>query len=85
VKRCYVLGVNRSSYYKWVKTKPKRIDEYAEAEIKNIYHKHKGTYGRIRITQAMRNAGITVNHKKVYRIMCKLGLKAVIRKKWCRR
>jgi putative transposase len=80
-KRCYVLGVNRSSYYKWLKRKPKEIDEYAEEEIKNIYHKHKGTYGRIRITQALRNSGITINHKKVYRIMCKLGLKAIIRKK----
>jgi transposase InsO family protein len=84
-KRCYVLGVNRSSYYKWLNTKPKEIDENAETEINNIYHKHKGTYGRIRITQAMRNSGITINHKKVYSIMRKLGLKAVIRKKWCTR
>ena len=61
---------------------PENIDEYAETDIKRIYYNHKGTYGRDRITQTMKNAGLTVNHKKVYRIMRKLGLKAVIRRKW---
>jgi len=81
-KKCIALGVNRSSYYKWQNQKPEKNDEYAETEINRLYHKHKGTYGRERITQAMQNAGTVINHKKVYRIMCKLGLKAVIRKKW---
>ena len=81
-KRCSALGVNRSSYYKWQNRKPEIIDVYAETEVNRLYHKHKGTYGRDRITQAMRNAGTTINHKKVYRIMRKLGLKAVIRRKW---
>jgi transposase InsO family protein len=81
-KKCAALEVNRSSYYKWQNKKPEKIDEYAETEINRLYHKHKGTYGRDRITQAMRNAGTIINHKKVYRIMCKLGLKAVIRKRW---
>ena len=84
-KRCRILEVNRSSYYKWLKRKLEETDGYVETEIKRIYHKHKGTYGRVRITQAMRAAGITINHKKVYRIMRKLDLKAVIRKKWCAR
>jgi putative transposase len=81
-KKCAALGVSRSSYYKWQNKKPEKIDRHAETEISRLYHKHKGTYGRDRITQAMRNAGTTINHKKVYRIMRKLGLKAVIRKKW---
>jgi transposase InsO family protein len=81
-EKCFALGVNRSSYYKWQNRKPEKIDGYAETEINRLYHKHKGTYGRDRITQAMRNSGITINHKKVYRIMRKLGLKAVIRRKW---
>jgi len=82
VNKCRVLEVNRSSYYKWLNKKPCKIDEKTEAEIIKIYHKHKGTYGRSRITQALRNEGTVVNHKKVYRIMRKLGLKAIIRKKW---
>ena len=81
-EKCAALGVNRSSYYKWQNQKPGKVDEYAETEINRLYHKHKGTYGRDRITQALRNAGIIINHKKVYRIMRKLGLKAVIRRKW---
>ena len=81
-KRCLVLGVNRSSYYQWLNKKPIEVDEYGESVISSIYHTHKGTYGRGRITQAIQNAGIVINHKKVYRIMRKLGLKAVIRKKW---
>jgi len=80
--RCRVLEVNRSSYYKWLNKKPLKIDKKAEAEIIKIYHKYKGTYGRERITQALRNEGTVINHKKVYRIMRKLGLKAIIRKKW---
>jgi len=81
-KKCRTLEVNRSSYYKWLNKKPCKTNENAEAEIIKIYHKYKGTYGRARITQALRNGGIVINHKKVYRIMRKLGLKAVIRKKW---
>jgi putative transposase len=81
-EKCRVLEVNRSSYYKWFNKKPLKIDKNTEAEIIKIYHKHKGTYGRARITQALKNEGIVINHKKVYRIMRKLGLKAVIRKRW---
>lgn len=81
-KRCLVLKINRSSYYKWLNKTPVKIDECSETEIKKIYHEHKGTYGRTRITQTLKNNGMLINHKKVYRIMRKLGLKAVIRKKW---
>ena len=81
-KKCRVLGVNRSSYYKWLNKKPCKTNENAEAEIIRTYHKYKGTYGRERITQALKNEGTVINHKKVYRIMRKLGLKAIIRKRW---
>lgn len=49
------------------------------------YHKHKGTYGKARIKLYLESIGTKMNHKKVYRMMKKLGLKAVIRKKWCQR
>jgi putative transposase len=81
-EKCRVLEVNRSGYYKWLNKKPLKIDENTEVEIIKTYHKHKGTYGRERITQALKNGGIVINHKKVYRIMRKLGLKAIIRKRW---
>jgi len=81
-ERCYFLNINRSSYYKWLKFKPKEVDKM-EARVYEVYHKHKGTYGRLRITQELKNTGTTINHKKTYRIMKKLGLKAIIRKKYC--
>jgi transposase InsO family protein len=81
-KKCSFLELNRSGYYKWLNKKPYKTDENTEAKIIEIYHKHKGTYGRARITQALRDGGIVINHKKIYRIMRKLGLKALIRKKW---
>lgn len=79
---CRVLGVNRSSYYAY----KKREDEDKDADLKElisyIYHLMKGIYGVIRITDALRDDYCwEVNHKKVYRIMKELGLKAVIRKK----
>jgi len=81
-KKCRFLRANRSSYYKWLNKKPCKKDEKAEKEIIKTYHRHKGTYGRERITQSLRNEGIVINHKKVRRIMLKYGLRAVIRKKW---
>lgn len=36
---------------------------------------NKERYGYRRITLELRNQGYNVNHKKVYRIMFKLGLK----------
>ncbi len=42
---------------------------------------HKERYGYRRITLELRNQGYDVNHKKVYRIMVKLGLKPLKRNK----
>jgi len=84
VQKCLCLHVNRSSFYKWVNNKTlKNLDENKFYElISDIFHKSKGTYGKIRITLALKNMGFVINHKKVYRIMKKLNLKAKIRKKW---
>lgn len=51
-----------------------------EAEIKNIFHEHKGRYGYRRITAEMRNRGYVINHKTVRKLMEKMGLKCQIRK-----
>lgn len=49
--------------------------------IKKIYNNHKGRYGYRRITLILNNEGININHKKVLRIMKKLGLKGMMRNK----
>ena len=46
-------------------------------EIKTIYSKNKGRYGVRRIYHSLLNQGIKINHKKVQRLMNKIGLKGV--------
>ena len=50
-------------------------------KIEEIFNKHKKRYGYRRITLELRNQGYNVNHKKIYRIMIKLGLKPLKRNK----
>lgn len=47
--------------------------------IKQIYHRHKGRFGYRRITLAMKEKGVIINHKTVMRLMKVLGLKSIIR------
>ena len=60
-----------------------KADKYAEAkaEISTIYHKNKGRYGYRRITVALHNNGIHLNHKTVQRLMKELGLVCRVRVK----
>ncbi len=78
------LGINRSSYYKWLNhhSIDNSLNEELEILIAEIYQSHKGTYGRKQITIALNNMGYKVNHKRVYRIMCKLGIQGRIRRRW---
>ena len=55
--------------------KKENPDQELEKSIQTIFHEHKGNYGYRRIKLELRNRGTKVNHKKVQRIMTKLGLK----------
>ena len=55
--------------------KKENPDQELEQSIQTIFHEHKGNYGYRRIKLELRNRGTKVNHKKVQRIMTKLGLK----------
>lgn len=48
-------------------------------QIEEIYHKHKGRYGYRRITLALKNQSVQINHKCVHRLMQEMGLKSVVR------
>lgn len=50
-------------------------------EVIDVYYDHKGRYGYRRITLELINRGIVVNHKKVLRLMNKMGLHSIMRKK----
>ena len=49
-------------------------------EITSIFNEHKGKYGVRRICHELINRGYIVNHKKIQRLMSKLGLKGKVPK-----
>jgi putative transposase len=66
---CSITGINRSSYYKW-KENPGLVDDskYLRKEIQGIVLEFP-FYGYRRITKELQRRKITVNSKKVRRIM----------------
>ncbi|HRG62591.1 MAG TPA: IS3 family transposase [Burkholderiales bacterium] len=77
---CNLFGVSRSGYYKSKHSKPRTSAEHDL--IKQVYVNSKGRYGYRRVCDTL-NAkySLTINHKKVLRIMRELGLKSKIRAK----
>lgn len=78
---CRIAGVSHSGYYSWLN----RTYSGKELEIidliKQIYWSNNGKFGYRRITMELnRKIEIKINHKKVFRIMRELGLKAKIRR-----
>lgn len=55
--------------------------EYERKIISKIYFEHHGRYGYRRIHLELRNQGVLLNHKTVYRLMKELGLKSIVRAK----
>ena len=67
--------IARSSYYYEVNTYSREdYDKDIKDQIKAIFDANKQRYGYRRITLELRNQGITVNHKRVKRLMKILGL-----------
>lgn len=82
---CQKLNISRSSYYKWLHQLPTTRDitnRVLKNDIVNIYKKYDGIYGYRRIYLYIRlRMKKSVNHKRIYRLMKSLGLKAMIRRK----
>ena len=77
-----IAELPRSTFYYHSKKQSKE-DKYSKAktEIATIYHENKGRYGYRRITDALHNRGILLNHKTVQRLMKELGLICLVRMK----
>lgn len=77
------LGVSRSGYYEWIKRMDRVDPDWEKLEwVKRVYGQNRKVYGYRRVTQALRRQyGVTINHKAVYRLMRKLGLRSVARKR----
>lgn len=75
-------GLARSTYYCCRKAGT-RPDKYAQQKetIRAIYENHHGWYGYRRITWALDNQGIHLNHKTVLKLMDMLGLHGKIKRR----
>lgn len=73
-------GIARSTYYYTLKQfdRPEAYKEEKEI-ICHLFHENKGRYGYRRITQALQNRGVLMNHKVVCRLMKELGLVCKVR------
>jgi hypothetical protein len=76
---CELLAVSRSGFYAW-RQRPisvrARSDEELAIVLRACHARHRGKYGRPRLTRDLREAGFTVNHKRVRRLMLREGLQA---------
>jgi transposase InsO family protein len=75
-------GLARSTFYYQLSV-PDAGERHKDLKtrIKTVYERHKGRYGYRRITAAIRQAGPSVNHKTVQRLMGELKLKSLVRAK----
>lgn len=82
---CEILGVNRSSYYKWLgrnRSKNEIKNEILIDLIKTEYESHDGILGYRQMTTRLRRVhNHKVNRKRVYRLMRALGIRSVCRRK----
>lgn len=77
-----VSGLARSTFYYQCKAIQRIETSGLESKVRAVYDEHKGRYGYRRITsEVCRLLGTSVNHKRVQRLMQKLGLRALIRVK----
>lgn len=77
-----VAGMARSSYYYHLR-RLNLPDKYQEIiqRLKDLHKLHKGRYGYRRLTAALHNEDIVINHKTVRRLMREHGLECRIRRK----
>lgn len=85
VALCEILELNRSSYYKWLSRDAGEQETKDSALIEHICALHEesnGIFGYRRMQMNLqRRFGLTVNKKRVYRVMKAIGLQSVIRRK----
>jgi putative transposase len=80
---CSLLNLSRSGFYAWRKRglcKRAVNNEELTREIKGIYAEGRGEYGSPTIYHVMREKGFRVNHKRIARLMCQIGLRAKVRR-----
>ncbi|WP_250557977.1 IS3 family transposase [Pseudonocardia lacus] len=82
---CRVLGVRRQGYYEWrsgVKSARTMENELLLKHIEKINSDSRGTYGWPRVhAELTLGLGMTVNHKRVARLMRQAGIQGLYRRR----
>ena len=84
---CRLLAVSRSGFYAWRTRRPSArrcSDDRLVAELRARFARHRGKYGRPRLTADLRAAGFAVNAKRVHRLMRQEGLQARRKRRFVR-
>ena len=82
---CRVLSVSRSGFYHWCNRGPscrERKNQQLVGQIRQVHRESNGTYGSPRITDALRNSGLSYNHKRVERLMRINGIRSKRKRKF---
>jgi putative transposase len=77
-RMCELAPVSRAGFYRWLQ-EPQPVEEEMEVRslIQQIAIEHRRRYGYRRVSVELRRRGMTVNHKRVARIMREDNLLAV--------
>ena len=82
---CRALGVCRSGYYAWLRRRPSRRQQ-ANAQIvqqlRSLHAQSRGSYGRPRLTAALRQQGQRCSQARVGRLMRQQGLRGAMRRRF---
>lgn len=82
---CKIIGIGRSSYYKWLNREENDNEKFNKklmTMIKEAYEERNGILGYRQMTMKLnREHNLKVNYKRIYRLMQVLNLKSVCRRK----
>ncbi|MFI9163395.1 IS3 family transposase [Kitasatospora aureofaciens] len=83
---CRVMGVNRSTYYAWLASRPsiaerQRAEDELAGRIREIHSGSRGAYGAPRVHAELRRQGHGINRKRVERIMRERDIRGITRRK----
>jgi len=74
-RQCELLGINRTSVY--YRERPESIEDIELMRLIDAQYTETPFYGYRRMTVYLQNLGFQVNHKRVSKLMRKLGLEAI--------
>jgi putative transposase len=82
---CRILGINRSSYYAWLKrpeTKRNKANLQLLEKLKSLHQESRGTYGAPRLTAQLKSLGYSCGRHRVAQLMRKQGIFGCARRKF---